>query len=197
MNEARATRHAAEEGIVDDLEERLVEHMAALTAFARRRLDDPELAADVLQESLLKAISKIDQLQDEDRLLPWLYRILRRTIVDAQRAKGAERDRVRRVETELADPSWEDPALREEVCACYRLLLPTLKPEYADVLEALDLEGQSTQQVAARLGITLNNLKVRRHRARKQLRQRMEETCRMCATHGCRDCSCGERTGGR
>ncbi|MBL4850343.1 MAG: sigma-70 family RNA polymerase sigma factor [Planctomycetes bacterium] len=177
---------------MDDLNERLQEHLAALTAFARRRLGDPELAADVVQESLLKAVTKIDQLQDEDSLLPWLYRILRRTTVDALRAKGAERERIARLEAELAETSWEDPALHAEVCGCFRALLPLLKPEHAEVLVAIDLEGESPPDVAARLGITTNNLKVRRHRARKQLRQRLEETCRVCAAHGCLDCSCKE-----
>ena len=183
---------ADEESTLEDLNEHLVEHLGALTAFVRRRLADPELAADVLQESLLKAIKKVDQLEDEDRLLPWLYRILRRTIIDALRAKGTEQKWLARIESELADDGWTTPALREEVCACFRALLPTLKPEYAEVLEALDLGGESTQHVAERLGITTNNLKVRRHRARKQLRQRLEETCRVCAAHGCLDCTCGE-----
>ncbi|HBP18946.1 MAG TPA: RNA polymerase subunit sigma-70 [Planctomycetes bacterium] len=181
----------AERNALDDLNERLVEHLGALTAFARRRLNDPDLAADVLQESLVKALSKVDQLEDEDRLLPWLYRILRRTIIDTHRAKGVERERIARIEAELSDDGWEEPALREEVCGCYRALLPTLKPEYAEVLEA-DLGEEPTQEVADRLGITPGNLKVRRHRARKQLRQRLEETCRMCAAHGCLDCTCGE-----
>jgi len=44
--------------------------------------------------------------------------------------------------------------------------------------------------VAKELGITPNNLKVRRHRARQQLRERLEEVCRTCAKHGCLDCSC-------
>ena len=45
-------------------------------------------------------------------------------------------------------------------------------------------------RVAERLDITRNNLKVRHHRARQQLRERLEETCRTCATHGCIDCTC-------
>ena len=44
--------------------------------------------------------------------------------------------------------------------------------------------------LADRLGITKNNLKVRRHRAHRQLRERVEQTCRSCAAHGCVDCTC-------
>ena len=46
---------------------------------------------------------------------------------------------------------------------------------------------------ASDLGITPNNLKVRRHRARRALRARLEETCRICAAHGCLDCTCEKK----
>ena len=46
-------------------------------------------------------------------------------------------------------------------------------------------------QFAARHGISLDNVKVRRHRARKALRERLVDTCRLCADHGCLDCTCG------
>lgn len=44
--------------------------------------------------------------------------------------------------------------------------------------------------MAEHLGITRNNLKVRRYRARQQLRERLEETCQACAEQGCLDCTC-------
>jgi RNA polymerase sigma-70 factor (ECF subfamily) len=65
-----------------------------------------------------------------------------------------------------------------------------LKPEYAQVIEAVDLGEGSLESVAAKLGVARNNLKVRLHRARKQLRDRLVESCRVCATHGCFDCHC-------
>jgi RNA polymerase sigma-70 factor (ECF subfamily) len=82
------------------------------------------------------------------------------------------------------------PSDDAELCACFEPLIPTLKPEYAELLRALDLDGESTEAVAERLRVTPNNLKVRRHRARQALRKRLEETCRTCAEHGCLDCTC-------
>jgi DNA-directed RNA polymerase specialized sigma24 family protein len=76
------------------------------------------------------------------------------------------------------------------VCECFKELIPALKPEYAEVIEALDLREEDPGSVAERLGVTRANLKVRAHRARQQLKTRLEETCRMCAKHGCLDCSC-------
>ena len=89
------------------------------------------------------------------------------------------------VDTVVVPP--EDEAA---ICGCLEDLLPTLKPEYAEVLRALDLGEASTEELTAELGITANNLKVRRFRARKQLKERLERTCRTCATHGCLDCTC-------
>ena len=87
-----------------------------------------------------------------------------------------------------------DPAVEPEdetvLCECFRGLIPTLKAEYAELIEALDLGAESPEAAARRLGITSNNLKVRRHRARQALRKRLDETCRSCAEHGCLDCTC-------
>jgi len=58
------------------------------------------------------------------------------------------------------------------------------------VLQLADLDGQPADAVAKQIGISRNNLKVRLHRARRQLRTRLEQTCQLCATHGCLDCHC-------
>ncbi len=65
-----------------------------------------------------------------------------------------------------------------------------MRPAYADLIRALDLDGVPAEAVAERLGISRNNLRVRHHRARAQLKVRLEATCRLCATHGCLDCTC-------
>ena len=158
--------------------------------YVLRRVDDRELAEDILQDALLRAVKAAPELRDESRLVPWFYRILRHAIVDAYRRRGVERGRV-----ETLDPNHdvEDvPAEDErELCECFRALIPTLKPEYAELLELVELGDEQPQDAARRLGITRNNLKVRRHRARQALRRSLEETCRACAEHGCLDCTCG------
>jgi DNA-directed RNA polymerase specialized sigma24 family protein len=74
-------------------------------------------------------------------------------------------------------------------------LFSTMTPQYAEVIRQLDLYEESPNIVAARLGISKNNLNVRLHRARQQLKQRLEENCRACAKHGCLDCDCAETAG--
>ena len=73
-----------------------------------------------------------------------------------------------------------------------RSLLPTLKPEYAAMIERVDLKEQPLSGVAEALGITANNAAVRLHRARIALKRQLERSCGTCATHGCLDCRCGD-----
>jgi RNA polymerase sigma factor (sigma-70 family) len=155
-------------------------------SFVRRRIADPELAEDVLQSSLTKAVQRFGGLEDRERLVPWFYAILRNAITDEYRARG------RALEVELPDDlDVEDEAeLERQACECFRSLLPALKPEYAEVIDALDLRNEPASALAERLDVSPNNLKVRHHRARQALRRRLEETCRVCAEHHCLDCTC-------
>lgn len=172
------------------IEEHLLQELDAFTAFARRRVNDEHLAADVVQESLLKAVKSAGQLRDDESITAWFYRILRRTIIDLYRRRAVVDRALERLENEtgLALTKAEERA----ACQCIEPLLPTLKPEYATLIRELDLAGRPPETVATEQGMKLNNLRVRHHRARQQLRERLEQTCRMCAQHGCLDCSCAD-----
>jgi RNA polymerase sigma-70 factor (ECF subfamily) len=170
------------------IEERLLAARGQFLGYIRKRIDDPELAEDILQDSLLRALRAAPDLRHEERLIPWFYRVLQNAVVDAYRRRGAEQARVVAAEAPDIAAEPEDDA---ELCACFERLIPTLKSEYADVIQAIELGQEPPEAAADRLGITPNNLKVRRHRARQALRRRLEETCRTCADHGCLDCTCG------
>jgi RNA polymerase sigma-70 factor, ECF subfamily len=67
------------------IEAALLDNLSEFVAFARQRVADPELAADVVQDSLLDAIKSVNQLQTNENIRAWFYRILRRTIIDLYR----------------------------------------------------------------------------------------------------------------
>ena len=164
-----------------------------LLAYVRQRLG-PDVAEDVVQDALLKAVEGAPAMDDEadpgsspgQVLTRWLWRVVRNATVDAHRRGEAAGRR----ETAWADEQPDAEMPPEEaprLCACYRPLLDGLAPEAAEVLRA-DLDGEPTNEVAARLGVSPGTLRVRRHRARAALRQRLDDVCRACA--GCLDCSC-------
>ena len=182
------TTHRGDTSAAERLDDHIRRARADLLAFVRSRVDDPDLAEDILQDSLLRAVTAAPGLRDEDRLTSWLYQIVRNAIVDAYRRRGVREAARERFAAEAS--SAFTPAEEARACACLLDLVPTLKPEYAAVVEA-DLAGQDAGALAEALGITPNNLKVRRHRAHRHLRERLEQTCRSCAAHGCVDCTCG------
>lgn len=167
----------------------LLANLAAFQSFARGRLGNDAIAADVVQESLLRALKSDHAPSAEGNVVAWFYRILRNVLTDLHRRRAV---RVKALERFAREQPSEGPdvELHKQTCACLRGLLPTLKPDYAEVLQLADLDDKAPEVVAEQLGITRGNMKVRLHRARGQLRERLEQTCKACAAHGCLDCDC-------
>ncbi len=172
----------------DQLAEHLLQHREEFLAFVRKRVADPHLAADLLQDSLLKALKNGEQIRDSESLVAWFYRILRHALIDLYRRQGARKRAFQSLQAELDHPPTTEDT--RSICACLQALLPTLTPAYSELIRAVDLDQESVDATAKRLGITPNNVNVRLHRARRQLRDRLVESCRLCATHGCLDCDC-------
>lgn len=172
----------------------LVESREDLLGFLRRRLASREEAEDVLQRFSLRALERASDLRDVRTVRGWLGRILASTIVDHQRrAIRTGRREIAMEPTDLEGLAVEpDVELDAAVCNCLYKLLPTLKPDYAEVVWRADLLGEPRDRIAATLGITLNNVTIRIHRGRRALKKRLEEMCLTCPVHGFLDCRCDE-----
>lgn len=167
----------------------LLENLQAFVAFARKRVGDPQLAEDLVQESLVKALKAERKPSEKDDTVSWFYRILRRSIIDLYRRQGARDRALERFKAEM--PEKPDSRTERVLCRCFEKLLPNLPANYRELLQKVDLGGLTPNQAASELGITANNLTVRLHRARQKLRLELERTCRVCSKHGCLDCTCG------
>lgn len=172
----------------------LVEARQNFLAFLRQRLGNRDEAEDVLQRFALRALEHATELRDVRSVRSWLGRILASTIVDHQRR--AIRRRRREIAIEQADIEnvAADPAddVDAAVCDCLYKLLPTLKPEYAEVIWRADLLDEPRDRIAASLGMTLNNITVRLYRGRQALKKRLDEMCLTCPVNGFLDCRCEE-----
>ena len=80
--------------------------------------------------------------------------------------------------------------IRGEVCRCVARLADTFKPEYADALRRIEVDGVSVKDFAEEQGISTNNAAVRVFRAREALRRQVALSCGTCAEHGCLNCTC-------
>lgn len=163
-------------------------------AFVRRRVPDDAIAADLLQQSFVRAVQGAHNVRDLDHSVAWFYRILRNAVTDYYRAQAVEQKKTEGLMQDLqaleADKTPALDELRATVCTCLERLLPSLRPAYADLIKRIDLEGIEAAVVAKELGVTPNNLTVRLHRARQALRKSLEESCGVCTKHGCLHCTC-------
>lgn len=173
---------------------RLLEQQPEFLGFLRRRLGSEAVAEDLMQQSLVRAVEHYHSLKNDESVVPWFYRILRHAVIDYYRSHEAETRRDDAYLRNLVQAGEDqEPAFNElkpSVCACLSRLLPTLRPNYAELIRRIDLDGEAPQQVAERLRISQNNLTVRLHRARQALKESLEETCGVCTTHGCLHCTC-------
>lgn len=157
--------------------------------FLVRRLGDRALAEDLLQEAFVRSLSKVSELREEDSARAWFYRVLRNAIVDYARHKGSASARLARFAAEL-ESEVEDPETADEVCQCVKHVAASLKPEYAEAVQRVEVEGMSMKDFAESIGITSNNAAVRVFRAREALKKGLLRACGACAKHGCIECSC-------
>ena len=174
-----------------DVQDILARNRERFLAFLKRRVSDPVLAEEILQSAFMRGVERSSNIRDEESVVAWFYRVLRNAVVDHYRHEDAERRALARFVEELPELITQAaPDTVNAVCQCVGALAETLRSEYRDVLEKVDLGGASIAAVAAEEGLTANNTRVRLHRARQSLKRRVEETCGMCAKHGCVDCSC-------
>lgn len=181
----------------DQLATELNTHRSAFKAFLAARVGSEEEAEDILQNGLLKALQRAGELQDDAKLTAWFYQLLRNAVVDHYRARGSTRRRhdvlgktlAALEEDVVAAPKGWEPQL----CGCLGGVVETLKPQHAELLRRVDLNGESVQAAAKTLKMTANNASVTLHRARKELRTRLETFCGDCANGACLDCDCAER----
>jgi RNA polymerase sigma factor (sigma-70 family) len=130
----------------------LANHHRKFLEFLRPRVENDAVAEDILQEAYAKSISRGGEIRDDHSVVAWFYQILRNAVVDHYRRSGTERNAQARLERE-GEASFE-PELRNNVCTCVSALLPDLKPEYADIVRAVELDERPIADVALEKGLT-------------------------------------------
>lgn len=170
---------AARAGDASALERLLRQHEARVYRFGMKMCRDPEDAKDVVQETLLSAARGVRDFRGGSSISTWLYTIARSYCIKKRRRSKLAPDAARSVETdaraevdELADPArTPDEALAgKQVEAALESAIDALDPMYREVLLLRDVEGLTAPEVAEVLGITVQAVKSRLHRARLSVR---------------------------
>lgn len=173
----------------DAVVQRLVAGHRDFLAFLERRLGNRAQAEDVLQDAFVRGLPKLGSV-DAEAAVGWFYQVLRNAIIDQARRRGTSAAALERLARELGDAEEPSPDTRDAICRCVGELARSLKPEYAEAIEAIEVRGATLAEFAETAGITANNAAVRVHRAREALKKQVKACCGTCAEHGCVDCTC-------
>ncbi len=148
--------------LVDRYKDRMV-------AVAYHLVGDRDAAEDLAQDTFVAAFKQIHKLRDAHRVGAWLHGITQRLCYKhlrrAARTTEVETDRL---EMLPAPPDFVDEP--GELCE----LLNELPDQYRQVLAARYLQDLEYEEIAAMLGTTVNNVRVRCHRAKNRLRELFE-----------------------
>lgn len=154
----------------------------SLRSYLRRRIADPALADDLLQDVFVKALTTRRSGRRIENLTGWLFAAARTTLVDHFRSVGPLTEEV---DEALPDTATDDDLrLHQELASCLRTFIARLPPIYRDTLIATDLEGETMRSFATRHALSPSAIKSRASRGRTMLRDLLLACCRVEMTGG-------------
>jgi RNA polymerase sigma-70 factor (ECF subfamily) len=159
-------------------EELVRRHADRLHAVVVRLVVDRHEADEVTQEAFLRAWRGIANFRGDARFFTWLYRI---GVHEARRAqRWAPGGAIASLDEQGVDPADPRPAPdrraeHRDVREAVELAVRALAPEYRAPLILRDVEGFSTAEAAAIMGLSEAALKSRLHRARLAVRHAIED----------------------
>jgi RNA polymerase sigma-70 factor (ECF subfamily) len=171
---------SARRGDADALERLLVRYHPLLYRYGLRMCRNPDDAGEIAQESLMAMARALPGFRGESSVSTWLYTIARRFCVRKRRRSPPAR------QVSIDDPEHEaahamaDPRPGPEHVAAGRELetglvaaIDALEPGQREVLILRDVEGLPAAEVAKVLGVSVDAVKSRLHRARTAVRRRL------------------------
>ena len=159
--------------------------------FGMRVCGEHEDARDVLQDTLLQAYRSLKRLDEPRALRSWLYRVVSNACLMKRRKRAGQPER--EISLDELMPDGADDAQREipdhgelqdraaeraEVRKVVREAIRDLPPDYRVVLVLRDMEELTTKDTAAALELPESTVKMRLHRARLAVRDRLAAAAR-------------------
>jgi RNA polymerase sigma-70 factor, ECF subfamily len=164
---------------VDEIEQ----YRAPVTRYIRYLVRDASEAEDLAQETLLRAHRQRSTLREAAALESWLYQIATHISIDVlrRRARAVQRQVDTPVEElSIADPARPSPLTiiqQAEMSECVQRYVANLSDAHKSVLLLHDAGGLTSEEIAHLLQVPLTTVKMRLHRARRQLQAALNAAC--------------------
>lgn len=174
-------------GQVDKFHDLVKRYEQRLYNFSLRMCRDTSDAEDMVQDTFLNVFRYLKDFRYETKFKNWLYKVAASTCIKKRRKSKFAPDKELSLdefwptdEAEAADhvPEWAlmplEKLLNEELASVINQQILTLPEKYRMVIVLRDIEGFTTAETAQILNLSPSNVKVRLHRARLYLRDKLK-----------------------
>lgn len=169
------TVHLARQGDERALRGLYDAHVERVYRLAYRMCGDDELARDATQAAFVRAFQRLDQFRGDAAFSTWMHRITTSVTLNEIRKKKRHATRERGLDEGISQPaprpSELDPDTRDRLHAA----VDGLPEIYRVVFLLHDLEGYRHEEIAGMLDVAVGTSKARLSRARKRLRDALED----------------------
>jgi RNA polymerase sigma-70 factor (ECF subfamily) len=162
------------------------QYYARVRKFILALVKDEWVADDLIQETFLKIQNNLKSLKDSSKLSSWIFRIAYNLCQDHFRQLKRSRKEERIDQEGMEDfkealiqkgPDIQKELEQRQMGECVQNYIHLLPEPLRVVLILFDTMDFNQQEIADTLGVTIENVKVRLHRARKKLRAILEKKC--------------------
>jgi len=170
--------------VTDEFRTRMVELIPRLRRFAVALTGDLDQADDLVQETCMRALSRVSQWQEGTRLDSWMYRIAQNLWFDRVRARKVRGERVD-LETagDISGPDGRDVVDSRLTLAAVSAAMAELPEEQRVLVALVCIDGVSYKEAAEITGSPIGTVMSRLARARRQLHAYIEGTAEGAAPH--------------
>lgn len=170
-----ALARLVQEGDAERFGELVERYQAKLLRYGRRFLAGREDIEDIVQDVFLKAYGNIRGFDTERSFSSWIYRIAHNAFVNKLRMNSRARFLLGDIDTLVAHPSYEEPAIAERDAEIMREAvregIDALPPLYGEVLILYYLEELPYKDIAEVLRIPVGTVGIRISRAKQMLKR--------------------------
>jgi RNA polymerase sigma-70 factor (ECF subfamily) len=147
--------------------------------FILASVKNESVADDLIQETFIKIQENLGSLRDPAKISSWIFRIAYHLCQDHFRTlkKSSSHEEIHDGLVNLQETPVQKKLEQGEMSRCVQDQLNLLSESQRSVIIFADVMDFSHQEIADILGLTVENAKVRLHRARKKFKAILEEKC--------------------
>jgi RNA polymerase sigma-70 factor (ECF subfamily) len=165
------------------------EFQSPIYNYVLRMVKDRSLAEELTQDVFVKLYNSLSDFRGDSKVSTWIYRIATNVCLDHFRSSSYKKsektdllnpkDLLKKVlpEDRKRMPSAEEELISAEMSSCVRGYIDDLPEDYRVVILLHDLQGFTNPEIAKITGTTLENVKIRLHRARRKMKEVFSSKC--------------------